>query len=283
MKCFCNYCGAEINRSPAHISKRNFCCRECYTSAKKEDKTLHPSYKGGKYITCHNCGDKTYKSPSTLVKSKHNFCSRKCFGAWNSKNKTGKSSPNYREALLYKACNICGKEFTTYLITQTYCSVECKAKSQLNQEELVCTECVIKFTRSKGNIQWAEKRGSKNVFCSKECQKHYHKGKGHPAWILDRGKLKSRNKSIRSSNEMTSWRDEVFMRDDFTCKLCGAKNVDGQRVVLNAHHIIRFAEDEHKRFDSNNGITLCEKCHKKTYGKEESYANIFFSIVRNIR
>lgn len=62
-----------------------------------------------------------------------------------------------------------------------------------------------------------------------------------------------------------NWRKEVFAKDEYTCKSCG--QVGG---TLNAHHLDGWNWCKEKRFDVNNGIALCEGCHKgfhKAFGK----------------
>ena len=60
----------------------------------------------------------------------------------------------------------------------------------------------------------------------------------------------------RKTREYEAWRHEVLLRDDCTCQECGAKY-----CMLHAHHIEPWAINISKRFDINNGITLCETCH----------------------
>lgn len=83
---------------------------------------------------------------------------------------------------------------------------------------------------------------------------------------------------IRTSKKYERWRSEVFIRDNFTCQKCKDKTGGN----LNAHHIKPFIKllDEVKKYlplfnlydgamlysplwDISNGITLCQKCHKK--------------------
>ena len=72
---------------------------------------------------------------------------------------------------------------------------------------------------------------------------------------------------------MTTWQKDIFVRDNYTCWICGNRGGD-----LNAHHIIPFDElikefikdhgEDFESFKKSNitndisiGITLCIKCH----------------------
>lgn len=68
------------------------------------------------------------------------------------------------------------------------------------------------------------------------------------------------NKDYRQSTEYKNWRAAVFQRDGFKCAICG--QVGGE---LNAHHIRSFKDYPELRFDINNGITLCVRCHRKVH------------------
>ena len=80
---------------------------------------------------------------------------------------------------------------------------------------------------------------------------------GHPRW---RGLCIEDSALARRSAEYKRWRDTVYVRDNFTCQMCGQR---GGR--LNAHHIKPFAKFPELRTDIDNGITLCEKCHKEEH------------------
>lgn len=63
----------------------------------------------------------------------------------------------------------------------------------------------------------------------------------------------------REYSEYWNFRKKVYERDNYTCQCCG----DNKGGNLNAHHIENYSDNEKKRTDINNGITLCDKCHKK--------------------
>ena len=59
----------------------------------------------------------------------------------------------------------------------------------------------------------------------------------------------------------------VFEKYDYTCKCCGKR---GGNLV--AHHLEGYNWCIEKRFDVDNGVVLCDKCHK-LFHKEYGYGN----------
>lgn len=82
-----------------------------------------------------------------------------------------------------------------------------------------------------------------------------------------KGGVTPENMLIRSSEKYGNWRLAVFERDNFTCVSCN--RVGGQ---LCAHHILMFSKYKQVRFDINNGVTLCKKCHRKLHGINKKIA-----------
>ena len=76
------------------------------------------------------------------------------------------------------------------------------------------------------------------------------------------------------------FRLKVLKRDKFTCQMC-KKNGKGCR--LNVHHIIKCSSAASLRFDIDNGITLCNYCHKSVTGKEQHYVSYFTELIRKKR
>lgn len=83
------------------------------------------------------------------------------------------------------------------------------------------------------------------------------KGEKNNFW---KGGITPLNRQIRESLKYKLWRESVFQRDEFTCKICKQK---GRK--LTAHHIKLFSKFPELRFDINNGLTLCWECHKKIH------------------
>ena len=63
----------------------------------------------------------------------------------------------------------------------------------------------------------------------------------------------------RTDREVSRWRNEVLARDNYRCVRCG--NTD----KLNVHHIQPWKDNPELRTSIENGITLCEKCHKDVH------------------
>lgn len=93
-------------------------------------------------------------------------------------------------------------------------------------------------------------------------------------WYLEQSKLLKREKTKlivfapwetkrdRNSLLYKQWRSAVFQRDNYTCQSCGSKK------NLQAHHIVYWRDcvsNPKLRYDIENGITLCRKCHLKAH------------------
>ena len=74
-----------------------------------------------------------------------------------------------------------------------------------------------------------------------------------------KGGITLENATIRNSLEYEIWRNEVWKRDRWECRLCKSKK------QLVAHHLKLFSDFPELRFDVNNGITLCRSCHAKIH------------------
>lgn len=86
-------------------------------------------------------------------------------------------------------------------------------------------------------------------------------------FILIKDKLDKANKSYwnyedRRSSKYKNWKKQVLIRDNYTCQRCGNK----ENLVV--HHIEKFSENKQLRFNVDNGITLCQKCHKEVHKHE---------------
>lgn len=69
------------------------------------------------------------------------------------------------------------------------------------------------------------------------------------------------------------FRKAVRARDGAKCQLCGAKR------QIEVHHIQKWSSAQSLRYDPDNGICLCKKCHKDVTKKEVHYAKLFMEIV----
>lgn len=79
-------------------------------------------------------------------------------------------------------------------------------------------------------------------------------GEKNPNW---KDGICKENYKQRRSERFKKWREKVFKRDDYTCWICGEIG-----KILHPHHLKEFSIYPELRFEINNGLTLCEFCHK---------------------
>jgi hypothetical protein len=162
-------------------------------------------------------------------------------------------------------CIICGKDFNVRgarKVTAKFCSLKCRSEwrsrywtgpdhpqYQPGPRVRSCRYCGKDF----------EQRETEAIsvfrlrkFCSMECTRFGQRrltGESHPLFKPD-GRRKVR------AGKHGSWARAVISRDRATCRRCGARNVE-----LHAHHILPYETHPDQRWNLENGLTLCYRCH----------------------
>ena len=77
--------------------------------------------------------------------------------------------------------------------------------------------------------------------------------------LTDEERLKHRY--VVGGDSQSKWRQLVLERDDYTCRCCGKNNLNDRNVEFRAHHKDGWSWCLEKRFDVDNGVTLCKECH----------------------
>ena len=102
-------------------------------------------------------------------------------------------------------------------------------------------------------------------------------GENNPLW--NPNKTHEQRVKERKTYENAQWRNAVFERDDYICQCCNQKG-----GALVAHHLYSYDIYEDKRYDIDNGIVLCEKCHKQfhsDYGYGHNTTEQFESFIES--
>lgn len=61
----------------------------------------------------------------------------------------------------------------------------------------------------------------------------------------------------RCTSQHIKWSRAIKKRDNYTCQMCGLQSKRG----MEAHHVYSFTKYPSKRYDLDNGVTLCKPCH----------------------
>lgn len=214
--------------------------------------------------------------------------------AWN-KGKTGlhvawnRGIPLTEEVKLKLSIALSGENhpnFGKHLsdITKQKISESNKGKTR-NVGRHLSEETKLKISKAhkdkKGNIPWNKGKKGLQVNSAETRKKLSESLKGHKGYWLGKhfskemrdkiresnlgekgnnwqGGITSIQRIIRSSAEYSNWRREVFIRDYWTCQMCGKK----KGIKIRAHHIRPFKDYPELRFEIDNGITLCKTCHQ---------------------
>ena len=241
----CSVCRKKYAVYPYRLKKSLFCSRRCYgksnlgkpTWNKGLNKTVVPqmSHSGVKK------GNTPWNKGKTGVQT-----------AWNKGKKTGLVPWNKDRVGIMPTPWNKGKKMPQEVID----------KMKRNRKPYVFTAeqklHMSKLAREKGYGKWMIGKTLSQETRLK--QSRASGGENHWNW---KGGITPVNTIIRGSLKYREWRDNVFKRDDWTCKMCGKRGGD-----LEANHIKRFADFKELRFNLKNGVTLCRGCHRRVTGRE---------------
>jgi len=216
--------------------------------------------KSGLTLECPNCGKTFYIIKSRIKKSDKHYCSLKCLSQFTAEQRSKKLRKK-EYPFVFGPCKYCGKDIIIRSSQfdkpdRKFCSNSC-ATSWRNERK-IWTEAEKTIIGDKARIRF---KGTKYTQERREKLSKSISGNAHWNW---KGGITANVFKERSNFYLKNWRLKVFQRDKFTCQICGAKSKKNNPVKLNAHHIKRWSSNLDLRYDINNGVTLCENCHKKT-------------------
>lgn len=192
-------------------------------------------------VKCDLCGEEkevryaAYKNSKQMLLNNKYYCN-KCSSHINK---------GYNLDFVKKTLNDIGYELLDYM---GYRNVEDK----------------IKFKCNRGHVGITSFRMLKDGCKCKQCYIENIKGSGNPNYnpnLTDEQRAdaaKCRNASL----ENRKWKSDVKKRDNYTCQCCKKRG-----GILVSHHLDGYNWCIEKRLDLDNGITLCEDCHRKFHGK----------------
>ena len=252
----CKTCGEEKPVCEFYKKRNGYegSCKKC-KEIKRRNRHKH---------ICVQCG-KEFTSPD----KNSIYCSNACHG-------------KSRETRITFNCDFCGKESSDKVSHYNkkknhFCSTKCMHDFQsvnwkgensplYKKVKCKCDNCNKEIVVS--NYSYTK---NKHNFCSVECMGEWRVGKfcgeNSPKWnsnLTEEERIKGRN--IEGYNDFIK---DVYKRDNYTCQCCG---IAGNGHNLNAHHIYSYSKYKDLRTDINNGITLCEDCHKE-FHKEYGYGD----------
>lgn len=235
----CYQCGIDFWKDN---KKNKFCSNECYTESRKNIKRPnHSKRMSGKNNPFYG------KKHSKESKEKMSKTTKKMMEKKN-------DHPRWKGG--YRSGNV--PFYDTYAPQLEWCEKVRRSPKDGNILEVKCFEhnCkrwfVPKRSQVNNRIQSinGNYRGEHHFYCSYKCKQNCIIYGKNPDVL---------QKDIERRNDYT-WIKMVKERDNYTCRKCGKKN-----KIMFAHHIKPVKLEPIESMDIDNGITLCEFCHKEVH------------------
>lgn len=199
---------------------------------------------------------------------------------------------------IYVKCAICGNEWWTEVNNLKYkhgcdhCARQKLSKMFRTDKNIIIEK--VKYTLPYVDIvddfsKYKNGRSKIKCYCNKhniqfkqwvsllllgiscpECGLDKKRGENNCNWNpnLTNEERESR-RQLTDENGMNhrEWAKIIFKLDNYKCVICGNNG------YLNAHHIKSWAKHKELRYELDNGVTLCKKCHSQT--SDVGFHNIY--------
>lgn len=218
----CHRCGKEIERKRSRV-KYSY-CNDC-----KRFKNLGPVIdKYEAYLGVDNLGDWLYEK---YIDERLSFRKIMTFLNTNA-NKTISSLLQYYDIPI--------RYGSEAIKTQWENNEERREHLRNNCSHLHTDESINKMKKTKQTEEYRKKASESKM------------GDKNPAYKPDLDRDSDTKRSIAGT---TKWKRDIREKYNHKCDKCGSSE------KLNTHHLYNWSEHPDKRFDIENGVLLCEKCH----------------------
>jgi len=229
-------------------------CTDCLKMKNLSEFTKDKAKKDGTRGRCKKClGLKLRKTPVPKIpKDGHKYCANcgeeKQLSEFNIRF-------SWKEYKPFSYCKSCEREKgnNRHKHKCPVCSKEYKSGSK---EAGMCNDC-RKIQLGKQGRCNMEKLNSDQQGENNRMYGVHRFGKLNPNYKPD--KTNEEREAGRHILGYKDWVIYVYERDNYSCRYCG----DNKGGNLNAHHLDGYSWCKDKRVDVNNGVTLCDKCHKE--------------------
>ncbi len=110
-------------------------------------------------------------------------------------------------------------------------------------------------------------KGENHFYCSQECKDKCEIFRIMPVTLEKQDELNAgiytvhKHEGFYTDPQLRVWSQQVRDNANNQCEICG------QKGDLQAHHINPKATNPEQALDPQNGVCLCEKCHKEAHSK----------------
>lgn len=234
----CDTCGKEFKRKRSQVSESNYCSRECKN--KGQEKVAYKKL-------CKSVGgdfkEWIEKAYTVNLRSFRNIALEVYGSEKNSSNVGG----------WMNRLGIPIRDRSDAVKTQWVDNDERRKAAGDGLKKRITAEARAKVHATQQTPEYKEKQ---RISKTGELNGMYGvTGDKNPQWNPER--THEQRVAERKTNKDRLWRISVFVRDNYTCQVCG----DDKGGNLVSHHLESYHKNEQGRYDIDNGVTLCKTCH----------------------